>query len=127
MKKLVIDRARWSRGRTEMRTLLFNDESDLMCCLGFDMINEGYTQDVITNKAAPSSCTYTTGDFRNSHWSKEINLELASELLGDYILPSGLFEDVAINVNDSINMNDEVREKLLQELFLLVDIDLTFI
>ena len=52
MKKLIIDRKKWRRG-FKNETRLLNENG--MCCLGFDALNEGFTESDIRNLHYPSA------------------------------------------------------------------------
>jgi len=50
MKTLIIDRKKWRRGHPGSTYLL---SPDGMCCLGFDCINEGFSEEAIKGMSVP--------------------------------------------------------------------------
>ena len=108
MKKVRIDRATWRRGDDTASghygpTFLLNREG-MMCCLGFDCMQNGGT--------TRSDIIGATGPFRTgkrieglSEWNDEMSCVIVTN-----------FSNAAMEINDSNEITEEERESLLIDL-----------
>jgi len=111
MKKLIIDREKWKRG-TEGSTYLLHPENKSMCCLGFDALNEGFTEKQISGKTNPE--------------------DIEVKILGLTRMLDGKFCDTLmagklIRANDSLLISDEKREAKITKLFAKIGREVEFI
>lgn len=115
MSKLIIDRTKWNRPGglyNGSKPALLNQFG--MCCLGFECIRLGLTEDQIKDKSMPASI-----------------FDLLEEKgAGDHLFLHGFdstFSLDAAAINDNTNIAGKEREEQLVAHFKTVDIQLEFI
>jgi len=101
MKKLIIDRKKWRRGHDDGNTYLLAENG--MCCLGFDTINEGFSNSEIKDCFEPANlCKKIMGLTKPTQDGSFENTVIATRLM---------------IINDSENYTEENREKKITKLF----------
>lgn len=109
--KLVIDRAKWLRGETDLRSYLLREADGKMCCLGFLALACGAEVDDICSYSSPK-------DTHNVSWPDgllgDMDCKQNTEVCG-----------TLMNINDRVS--DEEREIRLTEEFKKLDIEVEFI
>lgn len=114
MEKLVIDRAKWLRGQGGGS--LLEPQSGKMCCLGFECLRLGFTENDISNKGYPSNILKVMDE----------TIRLPEYLRG-YLIEENCFCTQAAKVNDTKGLNEFEREVKIKELFAGVGIEVEFI
>lgn len=116
--KLVIDRTRWLRG--ESQGVLLRARDGKMCCLGFEAIRRGCTEDEIAGVTTPA---YLSKD--NPHIKLFTDLSLVDERGLPYD-DNALCESLTAT-NDAGDLSDAARESRITELFAEIDIEVEFV
>lgn len=126
MKKLVIDRSRWLRGKTE-GTLL--DDEGQMCCLGFESRRIGLTVRDIRHGGTITGLPCWSGSEERQHIAGQSEFPgwLESRLGGEKTMvgysscrsgfPMDSVEDALTIINDCPDIDDPTRETWLTEGF----------
>lgn len=118
MSKLVIDRQKWDRGRSpslDQPIALLSDSG--MCCLGFFALSCGYTEEEITDIAAPSDLNNPS---RIPDWM--IYKNEIFDTWEDSISCQNL-----MGINDDTKITDTKREELIRMEFAKNDVEVEFI
>jgi hypothetical protein len=100
-KVLVIDRTIWLRGEGGSKSYLLREGDGKMCCLGFDAIEYGFTEEEIEGFGEPCELEHLPRDYRNSRCGG-----------------AGVTE--AININDDPELSDAEREAQLIPLLKMI-------
>lgn len=118
MQELVIDRQKWRTGQEgphktgDGPTQLLNEEG-FMCCLGFECLRLGLTEDNILQIGEP----------------QEVDEAYYDNI--DYMLTGARFQKdwvtEAININDSVTMVLAEKEEAIIKLFANQGVNVTFI
>lgn len=101
-REFVVQRSKWLRGRYRDTFLL--DEAGRMCCLGFVSAQCGVPAPAMLRRTTPNGLPEHAGE------------PLLGLLLKHYTAHTEL-ATAAVQINDSIGMNDEERESALCTLF----------
>lgn len=109
---LVIDRTTWLRG--ELDSYLLRSSDNTMCCLGFLSCEVGYEKGLMEDQLTPSDIS-NIGD-------NKFPAEIVSDTCVDTPLTLALMK-----VNDNTHITERERELLLQDLFLIAGIRVSFI
>lgn len=121
MEKLIIDRTKWrtgSAGETATGkgdTALLNEEG-FMCCLGFECLRRGFTEDEISGQPEPETMIFNEG--------------FKKDRFGDMVNDSGYnksWVDEAISINDDILSTRDEKEEKIQKIFAGQGIEVEFI
>lgn len=131
MEQLLIFRNEWQRGHGNGS--LYNPVQNVMCCLGFYCV---FTKNIpikyVTGVGMPSYIT-NFNKFKNISWLKDnipiLTLEekLSKEVFLElYFNIADYWENILATVNDSRNINDVQRERILTELFALKEVEVFF-
>lgn len=121
MKELVIDRKKWARGGNGGPACLLNGNGN-MCCLGFLAKACGASNAQIDGVGMPSETT--TGDSQRKplvslcYWSNLANVAWPEKLFP--------IEFDISELNDTIPLSDEERERQLKPLFRRIGYTLRF-
>jgi len=115
MKKLVIDRKRWNRGRGG--SSLLNNQGK-MCCLGFLAKSFGHSEEDILNVTIPSG-------IENANLNKWHGLLQKSSVESQNCVTNTC--NHLMEINDNFRMTSSYRENRLKELFKKCNIDVEFI
>lgn len=129
MKELVIDRTRWYRGQSDIKSRLLRSSDMKMCCLGFYSLACGLKEENIKNVAFPSSIRLRSM-YPDSHKPVPIPIEMRWLEVG----PGGVLdsdhrelETIIGQINDYSYLNEATREQKLTELFAANNVKVTFI
>ena len=112
---LVIDRGRWLRGEGPKDSFLKRQRDGKMCCLGFEALRRGYTEEDIMGASGP--------------WADIVGWEgLLEKNLGRLTtpFPTQTCQQMML-VNDDRYLPEEQREQQLKELFLKVGVQVEFV
>ncbi len=111
MNKFTIPRHEWLRGEGSWASKLWDAESKKGCCVGHYAHACGVSRDTFGYEAALGPL------IRHQNLNPKLfHISENAKLLGD------LYQ-----VNDDANLNDEVREARIKELFASAGIEVTFI
>lgn len=116
IKTFVVNRAKWLRGEWD-NSFLLESESGRMCCLGFVGEQRGLPREVLNDTPDPA-------------WLMEGD---AGPVEGMLVTFQGekpkltALSDRAIAINDDDEIDDEVRERLLSDLFAEHGYAITFV
>ena len=118
MKKLIIDRKKWYRGRgtAESRLRLKNGT---MCCLGFYALSCGKTEDEILDKSYLLTEEYDMYSLPTTEEAEWLN----SELEYPYCSTSRLLGFT----NDDVDLKEEDREQQISEIFAKNGVEVEFV
>lgn len=113
MKKLIIDRTKWARGRTY--NCLHHSITKTQCCLGFWALDNGFSLEEITDKVSPRGL--------NSERCDALGLtEKLQHLLIEY--NDQFLEGLPVISPTEFEIN---REAVLKELFKEMDVEVEFV
>ena len=112
----IIKESEWCRGNQDSALLL---PDGTKCCLGFDVLRRGYTEEDILEVPTPETLTYS------------------EKLVGlvDLFEDDGLGEDTRdtetvneiVRINDNQKISDDERKEKLVTLFAKLDTELVFV
>jgi hypothetical protein len=119
MRTLTIDRTKWIRGEGHDRSALLRPDNRKMCCLGFDAISRGYTEEEILDIKTPHRLPLAELKFPEFCYYR--GLGYAYHLTRTDLL------DKIMMVNDEQEREEVGRETLLTDLFKEAGIQLEFI
>lgn len=108
--KLIIDRNTWLRGESDSYLLRVRDQK--LCCLGF-----------YGNQCLNIPFSAMAGVTEPTEYNKGVE---EREKWHDFINSREIMEEL-IEINDDRHIKDDEREAQLTELFLMVNIEVTFI
>lgn len=112
MKKFIVTKSKWGRGRREGYLL---DEDGTMCCLGFCLLQSGLTEEEISLKRMPRAVSKAVAPFSIPSCTPSL-----------MAFDTHLSEDAA-RINDNTSILDEDRIGRLKELFARHDLELEFV
>lgn len=121
MEKLIIDRTKWRTGSCgetatgKGDTALLNKEG-FMCCLGFECLRRGFTEDEISGQPEPETMIFDD--------------RFEKDRFGDMVNDSGhnkSWVDQAISINDDILTTLKEKEEKIQKIFAGQGIEVEFI
>ncbi len=112
--KVVVDREKWCRGQKNGNPALVTG-SRTMCCLGFVGVACGFTKKEMLLLTSPGQISYSA---KNKTWPKG--------MLNKYDFASTLTNNL-VDINDSIMMNDSVRERKLKKTAKEIGIEFQFV
>jgi hypothetical protein len=113
VKKLVIDRAKWLRGKDD--SYLLRPTDGKMCCLGFYAESCGFSLDDLSGKTYPSALVTDSQIPEAMRW-----------------LVTDEYEDTTTcmslaRINDDAGLNEPIREKRVAEEFAINGIEVEFV
>lgn len=111
-RKLVIDRKKWLRG-DPANAKLFRSTDGKMCCLGFDLLDRGFTVDQISDKGTPRSVYYS-------------GAPIADLVIGAGVINSTVCRNL-MTFNDDDDLTDDEREAGISRLFRTIGVKVEFI
>lgn len=118
VKKFVVKRSKWFRGRGNTLSRLQTDNQ--MCCLGFYAKECGLKKKNITDVVSPGEIEYEIKDIWDTFLLARISNIYDSDPddpgLTDIIIDSEIANSL-MEINDDVNISDEDREYKLKELF----------
>ena len=121
---LVIDRTKWYRGKGSHGSALLRTKDELMCCLGFCLLQRGFTSDELAEVGTPGEVV-SVDRMRPDALSKVVGLV---DLYDD---ESGLLEthvcNQLVDANDDPDIDDLTRERRITDLFAKIGVDVTFV
>lgn len=120
---LVIDRVKWYRGKGGHGSALLRAKDHLMCCLGFCLLQRGFSSDELLEVGTP-------GEMPCVNRAHPDAFPKVAGLVDEYD-EGGTYEtetcEALVDVNDDPNIDDATREKRITKLFAEIGITVQFI
>lgn len=120
MDKLVIDRKKWYRGKGSTESRLLREDGQ-MCCLGFDMLRRGFTEDQILDAGTPEEVDGLEGEIDGL-----VFLQESDDDGTNYYSPTETNEEL-VTVNDDEGVDEADRERAIKNLFASIDVEVEFV
>lgn len=122
LRKVVLDPKTWWRGNGTLGSCLCRAEDNRKCCLGFDAISRGLTEQQITDVLLPGNIRYLYSDYEQLTAPIGDTLANYCEEHEIPVHPKSSIENVISNINDDTRIpktraGDRKRVKLLKPLF----------
>lgn len=122
VKKFVVKRSKWYRGKGDEGSRL-QTSSNKMCCLGFYAKECGLKKKDILDISSPGEVSFDI----KSQWDTFLVQNRTSDFSEEtFYMDSSIANDM-MEINDSENISEKEREKSLKELFNTQGIKLKFI
>lgn len=123
MRELIIDRAKWFRGKGAYHSRLLTSDGK-MCCLGFECMARGYTEQQIKDVDAPTRLAFKHPDLAsNIDW---LVIKGADDSWRFGFVHTPVCKEL-MEVNDNRELSDEARESRITELFNMSGVTVQFI
>lgn len=121
---LVIDRSKWYRGRGSAESRLVRTGDYLMCCLGFCLLQRGFSQGELLDIGSPNEVGSIDRDESGAIDRAKGLIERFDDTLDTYETHT---TECLINVNDNEDIDEETREAQITDLFAGIGVDVRFI
>jgi hypothetical protein len=125
--KTIVDRKKWLRGPylLHINSCLLNTDVNMMCCLGFRAKTLGLTDEEIEGVAEPCYLDKVDSRLEVDSWLLKTLAGQDTRYSQNYISSADACK--AMETNDSLELTDEEREKIITEIFNRNDEEIEFV